>query len=115
MSGAACSAGLLRIYLHPPEFCTSISDTPQATELSRDLAARKLVLTNKLHENVLLDELQFYVLSRLDGRNSRAALLDSLREAIDRGELKADEDGQSLPEALDATLAFFARNALLVG
>lgn len=111
---AACRAGLLRIYLHAPEFCTSISDNPQATELARVLAARKAVLTNKLHENVLLNETQFYVLSRLDGRNSRTALLESLQQAINRGELKADKDGKSLPETLDATLAFFARNALLV-
>jgi methyltransferase-like protein len=112
---AVFSAGLLRIYLHPPEFCTSISDTPRATELSRVLAARKAVLTNQIHENILLDDLQFYVLSRLDGSNNRTALLEQLHQAIDSGELKTDRDSQPLPEALDTILAFFSRNALLIG
>jgi SAM-dependent methyltransferase/methyltransferase-like protein len=111
---AAFSAGLLRIYLHPPEFCTSISDTPQATELARVLAARKGVLTNQMHDNTLFDDLQFYVLSRLDGCNNRTRLLGELRQAVDSGELKTDKDQQSLPETLDTTLAFFARNALLI-
>jgi len=112
---AAFSAGLLRIYQRPPEFCTSIRDTPQATDLARVLAARKSVLTNQMHENVLLDDLQFYVLSRLDGCNDRTVLLEKLGQAIDRGELETDKDRQSLPEALEKALAFFSRNALLIG
>ncbi len=112
---AALSAGLLRVYLHPPEFCPTIGDTPQTTELARVLAARKAVLTNQMHENVLLDDLQFYVLSQLDGSNNRTAILQKLQQAIDRGELKTNKDQQPLPETLDATLAFFSRSALLIG
>lgn len=108
-------AGLSKIYLHPPALCTSVSERPQVTPLSRILARHGSVLVSQVHENIMLDDVRSFVASRLDGQLDRNALLEELGQAIAAGELKVEDDGQAVSRALDGALAEFCKRALLVG
>jgi len=111
----AFGAGLLKICLHPPKLFNSISDTPRVTPLSRLLAQRGGALVNQIHENAVLDDVQNFIASRLDGQWDRAALLEELDQAVASGQLKIEGDSQTAAEALDSALSEFCKRALLVG
>lgn len=111
----ALAAGLLKIYLHPPELCTTVSDRPQVTPLSRILARQRNVLVNQMHENVVLDEIQNFVASRLDGQRDRSALVESLGQSVAAAELKIEGDSQAVLQALDGALLELCERSLLVG
>jgi len=110
----ALVAGLLKIYLHPPELCTAVSDLPQVTPLSRILARQGSDLVNQVHENVVLDEVQNFLASRLDGRRDRNALLEELGQSVAAGELKTEGESQAVSQALDGALSELCKRALLV-
>jgi len=111
----ALDAGLLKIYLHPPELSTTLSDRPRVTPLSAILAREWGILVNQVHENVTLDNVQRFVATRLDGHRDRNALLDELGQSIAAGELKIEGDGQTVPQVLDGALSELCTQALLVG
>jgi hypothetical protein len=77
------------------------------------------------HVNVRFDdELARAMLLLADGTRDRAAMLDSLREMFESGEVSAGDEGggaagrdetvRTLPSKLDEALAFAAEHALLV-
>jgi hypothetical protein len=107
---AAFGAGLLRLYLHPPDFCREVGLRPRATALNRWWAAEDRMLTNALHENVVLEPWPCRVLSRLDGSLDRSELLDAVRPETEQilGRPATAEDVES---ALD----LLRRRLLLVG
>ena len=112
---AAYCAGIVRCYLYPPRFCSSVNPRPVAAPLTRQWAARKTQLVNQQHENVVLNDVQNYLLSQLDGQCDRVALSDSISRAVAAGGLTIDTRHQSVLAAIDAALAEICDKALLVG
>ncbi len=111
---AVFRAGLLRLYLHPPAFRGEVSEYPRATPLNRLWASRGAVLTNALHENVILDQWQSFLLARLDGSRNGAALYDETLQATQSGAL-LDASGRGMTISdVDAALAEFRKRLLLV-
>jgi hypothetical protein len=108
----ACSAGLLKLYVRPFSCCREVSRQPRATPLNRHWAARKTLLVNAWHEDVLLDELQSHLLARLDGNKDRRALAWDVQQAVEWGNLSCDSP---VEEAVDRTLANLAARGLLAG
>jgi SAM-dependent methyltransferase/methyltransferase-like protein len=113
MAGAF-GAGLLRVYLHPPMFCRQVSERPCVSPLNRVEAARKSVLTSRVHENVLLDDFQSFLLTRLDGSRDRAMLYEAVSRAVAAGEIALPAEQQSPMQAVDTALSVFCARALLV-
>lgn len=111
----ALIAGLLKVYLHPPELCTAVSDKPQVTPLSRILARQGSDLVNQVHENVTFDDIQRFLVSRLDGQRDRNALLEELGQSTAAGDLKIEGDSQAVSQALDGALSELCERSLLVG
>lgn len=89
------AATLLRCYgtsvvdLHADQctFSLCIGDCPRVTAVARDQAARNPTVTNRKHERVTLNDIQRFVLLRLDGRTTRDELLDQAASAVEMGEL----------------------------
>ncbi len=111
---AAFRAGLLRLYLHPPAFSREVGQYPRVTRLNRLYASQGAVLTNGLHEDVMLDERQSFLLSRLDGAQDRAALSEALLQATRAGQLIDTDRQGTIVEEVDAALADFRKRLLLV-
>ncbi len=96
------AANLLGLHLHPPQMRTSAGERPLASPLARLQARSQEDIANLRHATVpVQDPLDRRLLTLLDGSRDRAALLAALGPAADAGRL-------------DATLARFARSALLV-
>ncbi|MBW2445989.1 MAG: methyltransferase regulatory domain-containing protein [Deltaproteobacteria bacterium] len=75
--------------VHPARVVKTISRCPKTSPFARLQAGRGDTVTNQLHENIQLDPLDAFVLSRLDGTRDSEQISEDLRAAIDRGELKA--------------------------
>jgi SAM-dependent methyltransferase len=111
----ALQAGLLRIYLHPPEFCDHVSRRPRATPLARCLAARGSLLVNQVHENVKLDPWQTFLVPQLDGARDVSELIDAAQQAVAGGRLPPPAGNLPLSKAIETALSKLCEAILLVG
>jgi SAM-dependent methyltransferase len=107
-------AGLLRVFLHPPVFCRTVSQRPLAKPLTRLLARRRTLLTNELHENVRLDDFQYGLLARLDGTRTPATLSEEMEPLAASGTVTAGSGEKAISEVVDRVLKEFCAKALLV-
>ncbi len=112
---AALQAGLLKVYLHPPQFCSCVSPYPLATPLARVLATRRSVVVNQLHDNVVLDDVQTLLLPQLDGSRDVAALVDALQQAVAAGRLNLPDETRPLSQSVERALSQLCSAFLLVG
>ena len=103
-------SGLIELRLAPLRLTTDIGALPHAWPLAR-LQARQASgpvawVTNLRHENIPLDAVSREVLSRLDGRHDRGALLEHLHGAVRDGRLTVHSQSQPLTDRdrLDAAL-----------
>jgi methyltransferase-like protein/protein-L-isoaspartate O-methyltransferase len=120
------AAGVIEWRLTPVAFTTSVGETPATTPLARLQAGQGYRATNLRGELVTLDEIHRQALKLLDGRRTRAELIDGLLTPVRAGELvlQRDSDKQKVTDeaemrrllapALDKVLANLARRALLV-
>jgi methyltransferase-like protein/SAM-dependent methyltransferase len=116
-------AGLVELHAHAARFPLAPGERPVASPLARLQAAGSSTVTNLCHRTVGLNEFERQLLRRLDGTQDRAAVLDSLAEAVRAGELTIEqEDGpvrdvararELMAAALEPTLERLARFALL--
>ncbi len=116
---------LIEFHVHAPRFTKEISERPVVSPLARYQAQKRSRITNLRHELIDLDGLNGYLVLRLDGTLSRAALLDMLEMMISEGAIEVALEDQSLkgakhvrdalPEMLDSALQSLANAALLVG
>ena len=110
----AFSAGLIKLTIRPFSSCPEIGERPLATPLNRHWAARRSLLTNSLHEDVLLNDLQCYLLAQLDGSRDRRALRMEARQAAESGEFTCGADDGPIEQMVDKTLSDFCTRGLLV-
>lgn len=112
------SNNLVELHVYAPRFVIEPSKQPVASATARLQAQRGAQITNMRHERVNLDEINYQLLSHLDGSRDREALLDTLKKLLTRGSMGVDQpksDEASLSKMLDARLHQLARAALLVG
>jgi len=119
------AAGVIEWRLTPVAFTTAVGEKPATSALARLQAAQGYRATNLRGELVTLDEIHRQVLRLLDGRRTRAELIESLLAPVRAGELvlQRDSDKQKVTDeaemrrllapALDKVLANLARRALL--
>jgi methyltransferase-like protein/SAM-dependent methyltransferase len=114
------SENLVELHVYAPRFVRRVTECPLASPVARFQAQNGVVVTNVRHERVNLDEMGHHLLTCLDGRRDRAALLEALMESVARGVLTVQREGGQvardvLDEVLDAKLERLANAALLVG
>jgi SAM-dependent methyltransferase len=116
---------LVELHACPFDFTPEIGERPCVSRLARTQLARGPMVACQRHVNVRFDdELARAMLLLADGTRDRAAMLDSLREMFESGEVSAGDEGggaagrdetvRTLPSKLDEALAFAAEHALLV-
>lgn len=108
-------AGLLRVYVDPPQFCDHVSPQPRVTALSRCLAARGNPLVSQRHDNVKLDALQTVLVPLIDGSRDHAALIAAVEEAQAGQQAHAAAGNPSLAQSVQVALSQLCSAALLVG
>jgi methyltransferase-like protein len=118
---AALAANVLEVCVHSPQCVSTIGARPVASRLARYQASRRMLIANRWHRGVKLDDLGCFVVERLDGRHDRVALESELREALERGLiLGKQEDKRRTPsteevaEMIDWALRTCVSASLLV-
>lgn len=102
--------GLAKLHVAPPRFASTAGERPAASPLARWQAQTSDQVTSLRHVSVALeDEVDRRFLMLLDGVRDREALTVEWNRIV--GEAKEPMDGP--PRSMDATLARFARLALL--
>jgi methyltransferase-like protein/2-polyprenyl-3-methyl-5-hydroxy-6-metoxy-1,4-benzoquinol methylase len=115
-----CHWGIVDLHLHWPHFITQVSERPVADPVARYQAENGRPITNLLHQNVVVSDLERLILPCLNGGNDHAALLQLLQELLAAGQIRpradtAADSERLLQPTLDQTLPRLARQALLVG
>jgi hypothetical protein len=90
--------GFLDLHVQPPPLVAVVSAKPVASPLARHQAQMGERVTTLRHRMVELNGLERRVLVLLDGSRDRAAVLDSLVEAVGRGEVEMTRDGRPLTD-----------------
>ena len=118
------SSSLVELHVHLPDFVVEAGDRPEVSPVARWQARRGIKVTNMRHERVELTEIARLILIHLNGRHSRAELLETLLSLHKQGKLALAGEGQEgetdqihdlLAQELDTNLQFLARAALLIG
>ena len=119
------ATSMIDLHVEQPTFTTQVFNTPESAPLARIQAARESSVTNRLHEHTPLDDIQRFVLRKLDGQTDMAALSDIVARAAETGELLLfHPDGRRVEESQDVrsvlrdmlphVVTSLARRALLV-
>lgn len=118
------SAGIVDFRTEAPSLTATLGDRPQVDACARYQARHRLLLTNRRHELVNVDELARQVIMHLDGRTDRAALLDAMCAIAQTDDLQVRKDGTTirdpeivrtvLADALPRTLAMLAKTGMLI-
>jgi methyltransferase-like protein len=82
------SGRLVSLHAYVPRLTPTPSERPVVSPLTRLQARAGGAVTNLYHRPVELDSLRRYLVLRLDGRHDRAALVDTLSDLADRGQLR---------------------------
>lgn len=106
------SRRLLRLSVDAPCCVRKIGPHPRATAAARWQATGPDGVTNRRHEHLNLNDLNRFVLARLDGRHDRNSLIGELREAFASGQFQASRDGQPVTNLGEAELGRIADHAL---
>jgi len=116
--------GLIDVSTRPSDCVTTISEFPRASSVALDQARRGLSPTSCRQENVRVNDLQRFVLSRLDGSQTRDMLTGSLEQFVRANGLKIQKNvtkpdappeyQEDMEEVLDQCLAYLAASSLLL-
>ena len=85
---------LVAIDVHPMAHNTRISERPVASPVARYQAKSSLHVANLRHENIALTNTDRHILSLLDGRRERAALMDALVGMVETGQIQITVEGR---------------------
>ena len=117
------SANQVELHVRRLPFVQEIAEFPVASPLARLQAAVAAGVTNLRHEVVALSKLDRALLPLLDGKCTRAALVDHLADLTRRGAIAVEHEGRLVPSeenirtalnaGLEQCLAGLANRALL--
>jgi methyltransferase-like protein/2-polyprenyl-3-methyl-5-hydroxy-6-metoxy-1,4-benzoquinol methylase len=115
--------GMCELHLHPIPFALSAGVRPKACPWVRWLCSRGSAVTNRRHEQVILDTFERQIVPLLDGGRDREALVEALTALAENGTLLVDVEGKRVEEhgklkkimetSLEEKLRQFERQALL--
>ncbi len=88
------TAGLLDVFVHPPQFCDDVPPRPRASPLAQFYLRHGATPINQRHVVVELDDFHQQVLLSLNGQRDRQAVLAEIQARIAAGELKTAKNGQ---------------------
>lgn len=119
------SIGFIQLYTSPINVCTTVSNMPLATPLTRYEATRHNWVTSQLHEHIWIDNLSHHLLPLLDGNNDINALIEKMSNLADQGKIQIKNEGQPVTDRLqlreilkpqiEMMLKNFAKSGFLVG
>lgn len=121
-----CYMGSDLIELHgmPISFVKTPGANPTVMPLARLQAEKQVMVTNRRHEVVRLNDLDRHLVPLLDGKNDKAAIVEKLTVVAQTGALNVQKDGLTLYDAkeikialdsiIDQAVANVARLALLI-
>ena len=98
-------AGMLKPCLHPPRHVSQLSNRPNVGLLPRLQAARGNLATSRRHSSVRMNDVMRHVVRRLDGSHGRKDLVESVREAVDSGEIAVTSNGKKVHKVATADIA----------
>jgi methyltransferase-like protein len=114
----------ISVHVAPETWVAGLSERPVASRLVRYQARWSSWVTNQRHEPVGVDPVAREVIRHVDGRHSRAGIIESIKALAERGRLNLQQDGRpitdraaiarTVPTLVDQVLGFMAANALLV-
>ncbi|HZF13139.1 MAG TPA: class I SAM-dependent methyltransferase [Thermoanaerobaculia bacterium] len=110
------SIGLVELHLTPPHLTANVSERPLATSLARAEAAAGRLVPSQLRRSIRMDDgVGRLLLTHLDGRHDRGALVDLLAREVAEGRLGIEVEGGAIggPERLRAVLARIVEDQLL--
>ncbi len=117
-------SGAIELHSCEPSWVPEVSERPLASRLARYQARQSSWVTNQRHEPIGIDPAVREVLRRVDGRHSRTALVEAMRDLAGRGKLQLQQHGRPVmdrmaaarlvPALVDEVLSFLAANALLI-
>lgn len=97
--------GMFKPCLHPPRYVGQLSSCPNVGLLPRLQAARGDLVTSRLHLPVRMNDVMRHVVRRLDGSHGRKDLVESVREAVDSGEIAVTSNGKKVHKVATADIA----------
>jgi methyltransferase-like protein/SAM-dependent methyltransferase len=95
------SKGLIDLHVREPAFTTAISEFPRASPVARRQAVDGTRVANLRHQVINLIEFDRLVLSHLDGRHDRRALLAELHAAATNEIFTMNVEGQPVADPLE--------------
>jgi methyltransferase-like protein len=104
--------GLVHAWVHPPRKRPQLQERPVASRVARLQARQGGLVSNGLHQQVMLDATERHIIAILDGKHDREALIDSLREAFASGTMTIKTSGEELREVSDQRLSLIVEKAL---
>jgi methyltransferase-like protein/SAM-dependent methyltransferase len=109
------ASNLIALHAHLPAFTLEPGERPRAGAVARLQAERGVPVTNALHQVVELDAQDHVVLPFLDGRRTRAEVVEVLVEAVQTGALEIEHAGVAVedPASLRAFLAPMVQRAIV--
>jgi methyltransferase-like protein/SAM-dependent methyltransferase len=120
----AHAADVVELHSWPPPLAGMPGQFPRASAMARTQAQTGPWVTNAYHQIVNLHPMSCRLLSLLDGRRDRAAIVEELASAVTSEEVKMERFGRAVTEPnrvrgllrreLDGNLASLARSALLL-
>ena len=115
-------AGIVHAWVHPPRKRPRLQERPVASRVAQLQARQGGLVSNGLHQQVMLDDTERHIIAILDGEHDRDALVDSLRDAVASGAMVIKASGETLQEVsgdrllqiVEKTLQSLRESALLV-
>ena len=106
------AAGLVHAWVHPPRKRPQLQERPVASRVARLQARQGGLVSNVLHQQVMLDATERHIIAILDGKHDREALIDSLREACASGAMIIKTNGEAQREVNDERLSLIVEKTL---
>ncbi len=105
-------AGIVHAWVHPPRKRPQLQERPVASRVAQLQARQGGLVSNGLHQQVMLDDTERHIIAILDGEHDREALVDSLRDAVASGAMVIKASGEMLQEVSRARLLQIVEKAL---
>jgi methyltransferase-like protein len=95
------SSDLVELHGMPIQFNKKPGDTPAALPWARLQATKQTVVTNRRHEVIRTNDLDKQLIPLMDGKTTKAEIVEKLADVASRGLINVQKDGMTLHEPKD--------------
>lgn len=117
--------GIIALSASPALYTIVCSDTPKVTNLVKEQAKNKQVVTNQRHEVIRINDFERVLIQSLDGHTTKAGIVEDLVHKMEQGEFIITDDAQNtiteptevrakIKEFCEQAYQRFANSALLI-